>query len=562
MLKTIHLKNIALIQEADIDLGAGLNIITGETGAGKSMVIGAVNIALGSKASRSVIRQGAASALAELLFTDANSAALNMLECLGIERDGKNISIARKITPDSSTARVNGETVTLSDLKKITSLLVDVHGQHEHQSLLTPGKHMDIIDEFGKEDVADAKKRLSDELSYYKKIRKEYAGYNMDEETLTREISLIEYECDEIEAAELTSGEDTVLETEYKKMLRARETTVNICKAAELINGDSGVLALSSDALKEISEACKTDANFSNFKSSLADLEAMARDVGNELSGYISSNSFDEEKFRKTGERLNLINHLKAKYGSTIEEITAHAEAGRKKIEHLECGRKLRGKLAAELLQSKKKINTCAHELSDARKQAAAQVEPLIKKNLKDLNFLNADFKISFSTAEKISANGFDKIEFLISTNPGEELKPLASVASGGELSRIMLAIKSAAAQNDHIPTLLFDEIDTGISGLTAQRVSEKLCSLSRNHQVICITHLPQIASMADEHFLIRKEVSDGRTISGISALSDDESAAALAAMLSGAEVTESSLANARDLKASANKFKERLNGI
>ena len=562
MLKNIHIKNIALIQEADIDLGPGLNIMTGETGSGKSMIIGAVGIALGGKANKSVIRQGAPSALAELLFTDACPEALDMLDALGIERCGGSISITRKITADSSSARVNGETVTLSSLKKITSLLVDVHGQHEHQSLLAPGKHLEIIDESGKDAVAAAKSRLSAELSYYKNVRKEYAAYDMDDETFERETSLIEYECNEIEAAELTSGEDTALEAEYKNMLRAQKTTANLYKAAGFINGETGALALSSDALKEISEACAADAELADLKASAADLEAMARDVGSALSRYLAANSFNEEKFQKTGERLNLINHLKSKYGSTIEEINAYAAAGREKLERLRGGKQRRGELEAELLKSKKEINICAHELSDARKQAAARIEPLIKENLKDLNFLNAEFRTSFSAAEKISANGFDKAEFLISTNPGEDLKPLASVASGGELSRVMLALKSAVAENDHIQTLLFDEIDTGISGITAQRVSEKLYSLSRDHQIICITHLPQIASMADEHFLIRKEVSDGRTISGITALADDEAVFALAGMVSGASVTESALANAKDLKANADKFKEQINGI
>lgn len=562
MLKNIHLKNIALIEEADIDLGSGLNIITGETGSGKSVIIGAVNIALGGKASRSIIRRGADYALAELLFTNAPPDALSVLDSLGIERDGRNISITRKITRDSSSARVNGELVTLNSLKKITSLLADVHGQHEHQSLLSPAKHMEIVDGFGGDAVLNEKHLLADELFHYRQLRKEYSAYDMDAEELEREVSLIEYECTEIEAAALTPGEDTRLENDYRKMLKLRKTIGSVKKTAEIFTAESGVTALASDALKEMDLACSADSSLSGFRSALTDIESLSKDLSAELERYIAANADDGQKFKETEERLNLINHLKSRYGKSIEEIIEYDERNRSRLEFLKGGEETKKSLAVELSESRNKINIIAGELSSARKKAAAVLEPLIKENLRDLNFLNTDFKISFSLAEKISANGFDRIEFLISANPGEPLKPLAEVASGGELSRVMLALKSAAAENDSIPTLLFDEIDSGISGLTAQRVSEKLVALSREHQIICITHLPQIASMADEHFLIQKETNSGGTISGVTELTENGSVKALAAMLSGAEITESSLANARELKAGADMFKRRKNGV
>ena len=562
MLKNIHLKNTALIREADIDLCDGLNILTGETGSGKSMIIGAVNIALGSKASRRVIGRDAGYALAELLFTDVPDSVLCVLDRLGIERNGGSINISRKITADSSYARVNGETVTLADLKEITSLLVDVHGQHEHQSLLSPAKHMDIVDEFGKESVSGAKAALAEEFSHYKKLRKEYSAYDMDEETLAREISLLEYECAEIDEAGLIEGEDVRLENEYKELLLAQKTSDSVRKVYELIGSDSGACSLASEALREMDYACGVDGRLSGLRSALADVESLSKDLSSELEKYISKNSFDSERLKKTGDRLNLINHLKSKYGSSVADILSYAGQGRARLERYKNGTQTKLDLEAKLAQSKGRVNRLAQELSKKRKEAAQVLEPLIIKNLQDLNFLNADFKIDFSSAGKISSGGFDKIEFLISTNPGEPLRPLAAVASGGELSRVMLALKSAAAQTDHIPTLIFDEIDNGISGLTAQRVSEKLCSLSRNHQIICITHLPQIASMADSHFLIEKEITDGNTISGVKNLTDNESLSALAAMVSGAAVTEGALANAAELKAGAQKFKEAQNGV
>ena len=550
MIRNVHLKNLALIKEAEIDYTEGLNIMTGETGSGKSIIIGSVNIALGQKANKSMIRTGASFGLAELLFTTKDERVFKTLDDLGIERDGENIIISRKITADSSYSKINGESVTLSNLKKVTSLLVDVHGQHDHQSLLNPAMHMEILDDFGKEKTAQAKTALSKELSLYKALRAEYKKYDMDEASLEREVSLLEYEAGEIEAAALIPGEDAKLEESCRAMNRTRQTWELLNKIKYIFCDESGgIIQSSSAALKEIMDAVKTDPSLSVFKDSLTDIDSLVKDFGHDISGYLNENSFDREKYDLSLSRLNEINRLKAKYGDSIEEILKYQSSCQSRLAQLRDFEENKAELSEKLGRSKIKINNLAKALSAARKEAAALLSPLICENLKDLNFLSSQFKIDFSVAPKISKDGFDRVEFMISLNPGEPLKPLSSVASGGELSRIMLALKSAIADNDKTETLIFDEIDTGISGNTAGKVAEKMKALSRSHQVICITHLPQIAAKADSHFVIEKEVEGRNTISGIRLLSEEESVEELAKMISGSEVTAAAYEHARELK-------------
>ena len=550
MLKSVHLKNLALIKEAQIDFTKGLNIMTGETGSGKSVIIGSVNIALGDKANKAMIRTGSDFALAELEFSDVCPQALALLDELDIDKNGGNIIVSRKITPDSSAARINGETTTLSNLKRLTSLLVDVHGQHEHQSLLDPAKHMEILDDFAGDDVSKIKKDLSDELSEYKKLRSEYKIYDKDEAQLEREISLLKYEVQEIEKAALAAGEDLKLEESFKQMSLREKTSESLEKIRYIFADESsGLVRAVSEALREMDEAVKYDPSLASFKSTLSDIDSLSKDFSHDISKYTDENSFDRAKFREITDRLNLINRLKSKYGSSVPEILEYEEKAQKQIGEYENYEGSKAALSEKLSRSKAKINALAKELSAQRKKAAGKLELLIADNLKDLNFLSAEFKIDFSLAQKISKDGFDRVQFMVSLNPGQPLKPLAVVASGGELSRIMLAVKSAIAENDQIETLIFDEIDTGISGQTAFKVSEKLKSLSSDHQIICITHLPQIASGADSHFLIEKEVADGAAISGIRKLSDEGSAYELAKMISANEVTPAALEHAKELK-------------
>lgn len=550
MLKNVHLKNLALIDEADIDFTSGLNIMTGETGSGKSIIISSVNIALGEKANKSMIRTGAPFGMAELFFTSEDDKVFALLDELGIERDGKNILISRKITPDSSVAKINGENVTLTNLKKVTSLLIDVHGQHDHQSLLDTSNHVRILDEFGKEKTVPVKKALSDMLSSYRSFRDEYKKYDMDQDSLEKEVSLLEYEISEIEAAGLKEGEDEELEKSFKEMSLARRTLENLSRIKYIFTDEtSGIVQSFSEALKEIEEAYREDPSLLPFKDTLHDADSIIKDFSRDISRYIDEKGFDQEKYKTVVSRLDLINDLKSRYGRTIEEILDHREKCEKRLDDFKNYEEKRAYLSEELKSLKTKINSLAKELSEARKETAALLDELVIENLKELNFLDCRFKTDFTLASRITGDGFDKVQFMISLNPGQPLKPLSSVASGGELSRIMLAIKSALAEKDHIETLIFDEIDTGISGKTASMVAEKLKELSKGHQLICITHLPQIASKADSHFIIEKEVNEGSVISGVRLLDEAGSVEELAKMMSAGEVTRAALVHAKELK-------------
>ena len=558
MLTNVHLKNLALIREADIDLTGGLNIMTGETGSGKSILIGAVNIALGAKANKGMIRNGESQALVELKFTGISESVCRALSELDMEPEEDSLLITRKIGRESSTARINGENVTLSDLKRITSLLVDVHGQHEHQSLLDPTKHLGIVDAFAEKETETLKKRIAAELDLYRSLRKEFAASDLDEETVRREVELLSHEVKEIEDAALSEGEDEKLEAEYKKLQASGDILKAVSRASRNLDEEAGgIISCTQEAAKHIRDVIAFDEELKEVSGMLSDLDSLAKEVSATLSHYMDRNQFDAERYHQISERLDQINHVKSRYGNTIPEILAYKERAAEKLAFYQNYSERKEELLRKMRTHAKEMNVLSAELSNVRKEAAEKLEPLITAQLKDLNFADVRFSIDFQKTERIGANGFDKVEFLIAANPGEELAPLAKVASGGELSRIMLALKSAAATEDEIPTLIFDEIDTGISGFTAQKVAEKLNLLSRAHQIICITHLPQIAAMADHHLRICKSVEDGSTISGVTELSDLEAEEEIARMLGGAELTEAARANARELKQSARILKK-----
>lgn len=557
MLKTVHVKNLALIKESEFDLGSGLNVMTGETGSGKSIIIGAVNIALGAKANKSMIRTGADHALVELQFIHPDERVLKALSELDIPSEEEGLIITRRITRDSSISKINGETVTLSSLRRITSLLVDVHGQHEHQSLLDPSKHLEILDGFIGEEALQLRAELRRELEHYKDMRREFLSFDLDEASLQRETELLTHELNEILAAELSDGEDEALESEYRKLSASGQ----ILKAAgralsDLEDEENGVLTKVQDGIRQLEEVLSLDEDLKEIRAMMTDLDSVARDLSASLSHYIDSHQFDGERYHAVRTRLDVINHLKSRFGNSLPEISRHAEEVSAKLEKYAGYAQEKEALSVKLKESARELNVIAKRLSEIRREGAERLAPMIRRNLQDLNFTEVRFEIDFQKTEKISANGFDRVEFLICANRGEEPKPLAKVASGGELSRIMLALKSSAADQDRIPTLIFDEIDTGISGFTAQKVGEKLRLLSSGHQIICITHLPQIAAMADHHFQIHKEFEDGSTISGIEELSEEEMTAEIARLVGGAEITEAALMNARELKAAAGKLR------
>ena len=554
MLTHLHVKNLALIREVEIDFTEGLNILTGETGAGKSIVIGSVSLALGGKVSREMVRPGADYGLAELVFLVNREKQKEKLLELGITPEEDQVIISRKISDGRSINKINGETVTLSQLRETASLLIDVHGQHEHQSLIKKKKHLEILDEFAKEELGPVKEKLAGAFQNWKKLKKQLQEAQMDEESRLREISLLEFETDEIGKAELVPGEDEELERRYRRMTNARKL-MEAAGSAYALTGyeeESGAGAVIGRAVRELQSAASFDEELSGLASLLSDVDGLLNDFNREMSDYLTSLEFDEKEFSETEERLNLLNYLKSRYGHTLEEILAYQEKQEQRLAALQDYDRYLQDLEAQLKKAEEELQDLCAEASGIRQRYGKMLCEKIKEHLIDLNFLNVEFEMAFEELPEYTAQGKDSAEFLISTNPGEPLRPLMKIASGGELSRIMLAIKTVLADRDEIDTVIFDEIDVGISGRTAQKVSEKMMLIGRTRQVICITHLAQIAAMADSHYRIEKQVEEGETRTQIRRLSEKESIEELARILGGAEITDAVTKNAEEMRALA----------
>lgn len=562
MLISLHVKNLALIKETEVNFREGLNILSGETGAGKSIIIGSINLALGARADKDMIRTGAEYALVELVFqvTDADMlSAIKKLE-IPVEEDGV-IIIQRKIQPTRSICRICGETVTTKQLKELSELLIDIHGQHEHQSLLYKKNHLSILDSFAGDDLAAAKSRLKEVYHTYTQMQKELESFGADESVKAKELSLAEFEYQEIEAAQLVVGEDEELEASYRRMSNSRQIVEAASKAYHLTgSGDEQTAADAvGRAARELHTIEEYDAKASELAAELVNIDNLLSDFNRSIAEYLSDMEFDGQVYAETEERLNLLNHLKLKYGGTIEKVLEYQKNLEENIEKLRNADAYKIELQAKLKNTTEELQRLCQKASSIRLKEAKKLASDMIKALTDLNFLEVQFEIQVRQKDEYSASGFDDVEFMISTNPGEPLKSLGNVASGGELSRIMLAIKTVLASRDKIPTMIFDEIDTGISGKTAWKVSEKLGTLSAGHQIICITHLPQIAAMADQHFRIAKQAVDNATVTGITQLKPEEVVEELARLLGGEEITGIVRENAKELLETADRKKKEL---
>lgn len=548
MLQNLHVKNLALIDETEVEFGPGLNILSGETGAGKSIIIGSINLALGEKVQKEMLRDNGESALVELIFFVEDADTIDAIRALDIEMEDDTVILSRKITGGRAIGRINGEAVSTSKMKAVASLLIDIHGQHEHQSLLSKKKHLEILDTFAKESLGDKKEKLAQCYQEYRKLKDELEHANLDGEERARELSFLEYEVKEIEDAQLTVGEDEELETVFRKYSNGKKImdAVGAANAATSEDDESASERIGR-ALRELSSVSAYDERVKEMEEQLTEIDNLLSDFNHELASYLSDEEFDEETFYETEKRLDLINHLKSKYGNTIADILKYGEEKAERITVLNDYDAYLAGLQKNVSEKEKQLEQLSREVSDIRKKESKKLTESIKNALLDLNFLDVQFMMEFAEID-YTANGIDDAQFLISTNPGEPVKPLGKVASGGELSRIMLAIKTVMA-SDKIGTLIFDEIDSGISGRTAQMVSEKMNALGHSHQIICITHLPQIAAMADSHFLIEKSVENQATVSKIHKLTDEESVEELARMLGGVEITDTVLENAREMK-------------
>lgn len=548
MLVNIHVKNMALIKEADIALGNGLNILSGETGAGKSILLGAIAVALGLQGFKGFAREGAEYALSELVFVAENPEQRVLLEELGIPMEEDEVIISRRLSKGRAASKINGETVPVSLVKKVGALLIDIHGQHENQALLHIRKHLELLDDFAKENLGDLREEYQESYRKYGELKKELEQAQLDNAARTKEMDFLSFEIGEIEEASLQKGEDESLEEDYKKLANGREILEAVTEAYQLC-GTDGASDSTGRALRSLASVAEYDSSLKALYGQLMDVDNLLNDFSREVSSYAQELDVDEETLCSTEERLDLINRLKTKYGNTIEAILEYKEEKEKRFQVLEHYEEYLAELESRFAACRKKLDEQAEALTRIRKKAAVRFSEQVCQALQELNFLDVRFELEFRRLEDYTASGLDEVCFMISTNPGQPLRPVQDTASGGELSRIMLAVKSIMADQEKVETLIFDEIDSGISGRTAQKVSEKLAVIAGAHQVICITHLAQIAAMADVHFMIEKKVLGEETQTSIRQLDERESIEELARILGGAKITQTVLDGAKEMK-------------
>lgn len=540
MLQNLHVKNLALIDEIEVDFQKGLNILTGETGAGKSIILGSVNLALGGRYNADLLREGAQYGLVELSFSVEDKGVKAQLELLDIFPDEGVLTLSRKLMEGRSVSKINGEKVSMATLKDVASMLIDIHGQHEHQTLLHKKNHLALLDVYAREQTKPLKLAVSLAYKEYTKCKRELENSELDERSRKKELSLIEYELNEIDEARLLPNEDEELEVNYQRMTAGRRFTERIAETYQYTSESpqGSASELLSRAIRAFQDVEECDEQGAALYGQLVEIDSLLNDFNRELSEYEKSFEFSEEEYYETENRLNLINHLKAKYGNTVIEILDYLQNKQERLNELNDYETYITKLKERLRESEELLISQSQKLSKARKEASKAFAEEIRQGLIDLNFLDVQFELRMSELESYSANGIDDGEFYISTNPGEPSKPLGNVASGGELSRIMLAVKSVLADKEDTPTMIFDEIDTGISGITAGKVAEKMHLIGKSRQVICITHLPQIAAMADVHYVIEKQAKDNITKTQILSLQEDASIEEIARLLGGANIT------------------------
>lgn len=555
MLVNLHVKNFAIIDQIDVDFGKHLNILTGETGAGKSILIGSIGIALGARVSPEMIGPNGDYAMVEIVFYIEDKETIHKLQELDVETENGQIVISRKIMGNRSVNKINGTSVPVSLIRQVAALCIDIHGQHEHQSLLKKERHLEIVDEYAGEVCAKLREQIKKKYSAYAKLKQELEQENLSEEERARQQGFLEYEKQEIEAAALQPQEMAEIDERYRLASHAGTIVETLGMVHQLCSETAG--GAISHGLQQLQRIGNTDSSMTSFWEELMQIESLLGDFNREIADYMSDLTFDERELAEMEQRLDCIHNLQRKYGNTYEEIMEHLQRVEEKLQQLEDYESYCEKRKKQLLVWQTELERDCAELTKLRRQSADKLQVKISEALQDLNFAHVEFEIQINKKEDITAQGRDDIEFMIATNPGEPKRSLGKIVSGGELSRIMLAIKSVFADSDHIETLIFDEIDVGISGRTAQKVSEKMSVLGKHHQVICITHLAQIAAMADTHFVIEKRTDGGHSVTEIRSLSKSEMEEELARILGGVEITDAVLQNAREMKQLADGCKD-----
>lgn len=555
MLEYLHIKNVALIDEQFINFSEGLNILTGETGAGKSMVIDSINFVLGEKVSKDFIRSGETNALVEVLFFLKEQKTLEAIKNLDVELDAYNsLLISREINKNGRTVcKINGRGTTMNIIKEISSILIDIHGQHQHQSLLNSSKHIVLLDQFCGDKLQILKNELYKEYREYKSIQDKIKQLTGDEKERQQKIDILQYQINEIQTAKLKPNEEEDLLQQRKILAGAEKLNSNIKEIGILLNGDDSNYTGAVDQLNKIANLLKES---SDIDLSLSELTALSQNItvqleelAVDLRRYNKDIDSSPEQLFEVETRLDLIYNLKKKYGSNIQEILDFYNKIKNQLDFISNSEQELQKLDAGLKLQYDKISKLCEKITEIRKSKSVDIQTYIENTLTELEMKSAKFKIQITKKQEFNENGWDNIEFLISANAGEPLKPLAKIASGGEMSRVMLALKTVLADVDNIESLIFDEIDTGVSGRTAQKVAEKMAIISKNHQILCITHLPQIAAMADSHYLIEKIEQNNKTVTKIYDLDEQHSILELARLIGGATITNTTITAATEMK-------------
>lgn len=567
MLLQLDIQNIALIDKLSLEIAPGLNVLTGETGAGKSIIIDSINAILGERVNKDIIRNGNDRAFIEAIFDyDKNTYVQQILEQLGIDSEDENLIISREISlSGKNTCRINGRLVNVSTLKQVGQLLIDIHGQHDNQSLLKTETHIDMLDAFGGASLEKSKAEYLKLFEEYKAVKSRINGLVGDKGEIARRMDMLKFQIDEIKNAKLKKGEDEKLNKQRQILVNSEKIMNSIIESYQLLNEENNAkpaMYILNKALQELSSITKYDEEITPITEKLESVIYQLEDICEDILAKRDGADFDPEELSSIDERIDIIARLKRKYGYTIDEIIEFYEKSKNEYNELLQSESLLEELNKQLNELKQKLCVCSKNLHIAREKAANVLEKNITDELENLEMKNSQFKVNliYNEDEKsFTKNGLDSAEFLISSNIGEPLKPLSKIASGGEMSRIMLAIKTILANVDSIPTLIFDEIDTGISGKAAQKVGEKLAYISKSHQVLCVTHLSQLACMADNHLLIEKNSNGENTFTTVKNLNSKGRIEEIARIIGGSDITTLAIKHADELIKAASIFKAKI---
>lgn len=557
MLQELSVKNFAIISSLQLEFQMGMTVLTGETGAGKSIIIDAMGLLTGGRGSSDYIRQGANKCTLEGLFSMPKSQELKqLLEELGIETEEDSLVIQRDISASGkNVCRVNGRIVNITNLKRIGEYLVDIHGQNEHQELMQSERHIDMLDEFGGKKLLAVKEKYTRAYQEYRALEAKVRKRQKNEKEFAQRMGMLHFQSDEIASAQLVAGEEEQLLEERNKLNNFQKIADALTISYAALNGeDDSSLDKIGTSMNELASIESLDSEYKTLSDTVQNAYYLLQEASGDLSRLIDGLELDEGRLNEVENRLELIRQMKRKYGDSIETILSYYEEITKELAEADFLEGGTGDLEALLAEKQQAAHQQALTLRKERKRLAKELEQQILTELKELYLERTEFEVRFTELEHLQENGLDGVEFYITTNPGEPLKPLVRVASGGELSRVMLAMKTIFSQTQGITSIVFDEVDTGVSGRVAQAIADKIYQISENSQVLCITHLPQVAAVADEHYFIEKEIVAGRTETSVRILSEKERVNEIARMLAGSEITKLTIEHAQELLAMAKK--------